>query len=81
MACGTPVVTSKKSSLPEIAGEAAILVDPYDINDIANGLTAAMENGSLREDLIRKGPEQAKKFSWEKTANETYKIYQKIAQG
>ena len=81
MACGTPVVTSKKSSLPEIAGEAAILVDPYDINDIANGLTAAMENGSLREDLIRKGPEQAKKFSWEKTANETYKIYQRIVQG
>jgi len=78
MACGTPVVTSKKSSLPEVAGKAAIMVDPNDINDIANGLTVAIEDENLREDLIQRGLEQAKKFSWEKVANETYKVYQKV---
>jgi len=78
MACGTPVVTSKKASLPEIAGKAAIFIDPYDINDIANGLIAAIEDGGLREDLIAGGLKQAKKFSWEKVADETYKVYQEI---
>lgn len=78
MACGTPVVTSKKASLPEIAGKAAVFVDPYDINDIANGLTAAINDEDLREDLIERGLKQAKKFSWRKTANETYKTYQKV---
>ncbi len=79
MASGTPVVTSKKASLPKIAGQAAILVDPYDINDIANGLTIALEDENLREKLIQKGLKQAKKFSWEKTADETYKVYQRVA--
>lgn len=80
MACGTPVVTSKKASLAEIAGKAAILVDPYDINDIANGLTVAVEDENLREELIKKGFEQAKKFNWKKVANETYKVYQKVVE-
>lgn len=78
MACGTPVVTSKKASLPEITRKAAVLVDPYDINDIANGLTVAIEDEDLREDLIEKGLKQVKNFSWEKVANETYKVYQKV---
>ena len=78
MACGTPVVTSKKASLAEIAGRAAILVDPYDISDIANGLTVAIDDEDLREDLIARGLKQAKKFSWEKVADETYKVYQKV---
>jgi len=79
MACGTPVVTSKKSSLPEIAGKAAVMVDPNDINDIANGLTVAIEDEDLREDLIQRGLKQAKKFSWEKTAKETIDVYKKVA--
>lgn len=78
MACGTPVVTSKKASLPEITGKAAVFVDPYDINDIANGLTVAIDDEDLREDLIARGLKQAKKFSWEQVANETYKVYQKV---
>lgn len=78
MACGTPVVTSKKASLPEIAGKAAVFIDPYDINDITNGLIVAIDDGDLREDLIARGLKQAKKFSWEKVANETYKVYQEI---
>lgn len=78
MVCGTPVVASKKSSLPEIVGRAAVLIDPYDIIDIANGLTVAIEDRDLREDLIQKGLKQAKKFSWKKTADGTYKVYQKM---
>ena len=78
MACGTPVVTSKEASLPEIAGQAAVLIDPYDINDITNGLSVAIEDEDLREQLIKRGLNQAKKFSWEKVANETYKVYQKV---
>lgn len=77
MACGTPIVTSNKSSLPEIAGKAAVFVDSYDINDIANGLTVAIEDEDLREDLIEKGLKQVKNFSWEKVADETYKVYKK----
>jgi len=80
MACGTPVVASRKSSLPEIAGQAAVMVDPYDLNDLANGLTVAIEDENLREDLIRRGLKQAQKFSWEKTAYETYQVYQKVVQ-
>jgi len=78
MACGTPVVTSQESSLPEVAGEAAVTVDPDDINDIAHGLKLALEDSDLREDLIQRGLKQAKKFSWERTAHETYKVYQKV---
>lgn len=81
MACGTPVVTSKKASLPEVAGKAAVMVDPYNVDDIANGLTVAIENEDLREDLIQRGLKQAKKFSWEKVANESYRIYQRVMQG
>jgi len=81
MACGTPVVTSKKASLSEVTGKAAVFINPYDINDIVNGLTVAIEDEGLREDLIDRGLKQVKKFSWEKTANETYKIYQKVVQG
>jgi len=78
MACGLPVVTSHQASLEEVAGQAAILIDPYDIKDIANGLTIALEDESLREDLIQKGLKQAQKYSWEKTAHETYQVYQKV---
>ena len=78
MACGTPVVTSKKASLSEVGGKATIYIDPYDINDIANGLTVAIEDENLREDLISRGLEQVEKFSWERTAKETIKVYEKI---
>lgn len=72
MKCGCPVVTSNLSSMPEVAGEAGILVEPLDIKKIANGVKQAMEN---RQELIKKGFEQSKKFSWEKTAEQTLKVY------
>jgi glycosyltransferase involved in cell wall biosynthesis len=75
MACGCPVVAAKTSSLPEICGQAAILVDPKNINDMIKGLEKAfLEKESLRE----KGLVQAKKFSWGKTAQKTYEVYQKV---
>jgi glycosyltransferase involved in cell wall biosynthesis len=71
-ACGTPVVTSNISSMPEVAGEAAVLVDPYDITSIADGITRAL-NGPKA--LIEKGFMQVKAFSWEKTARMTLDVY------
>jgi glycosyltransferase involved in cell wall biosynthesis len=74
MACGCPVVAGKTSSLPEICGQAAVLVDPYDVNDIARGIIKAIEN---KENLIESGFKQAAEFSWEKTANLTLEVYEK----
>ncbi len=71
-ACGTPVVTSNTSSLPEVAGEAAILVDPFKVNEIADGIKKAIRG---RIGLIKKGLDRAKEFSWEKTAKETLEVY------
>jgi len=72
MACGTPVVTSNISSFPEAAGTAAVLVDPYDVDSIVEGIKSAMRR---RETLIKKGFERVKKFSWKKTAEETLEVY------
>ncbi|MFZ5366153.1 MAG: glycosyltransferase family 4 protein [Patescibacteria group bacterium] len=74
MACGCPVVTSNVSSMPEVAGEAAILVDPLNVEDITLGIIKALKN---RKELIRKGLKRSVKFSWEKTAQETLRVYQK----
>jgi len=71
-ACGCPVVTSNFSSMPEVAGGAAVLVDPYSVSSIAEGIKKAL--GS-RKGLIEKGLRRVKDFSWEKTAKETLKVY------
>lgn len=71
-ACGTPVVTSNISSMPEVAGEAAILVDPYDAASIADGITKVL-NGP--KGLIEKGFARVAGFSWEKTARMTLEVY------
>lgn len=76
MACGTPVVTSNISSLPEVAGNAAMLVDPEDVNSIAKGIKMAL---SKSEELIKKGKIQAKLFTWESAAKQTLEVYEKIA--
>lgn len=72
---GCPVVVSNVSSLPEVVGEAGILVDPNKTEEIANGIEKAIEN---REELIEKGYQQAKKFSWEKCAKETLKVLKEV---
>lgn len=76
MAVGLPVITSNVSSMPEVGGEAAVYVDPENVDDIAKKLKLVCEDNDLRKDLIEKGFLQAKKFSWQKCANETVAVYQ-----
>lgn len=71
-ACGTPVVTSNLSSMPEVAGNAAVLVDPNDVNSIADGVKKALDGP---KGLAEKGYERVKLFSWEKTAKATLNVY------
>ena len=78
MSCGCPVVTSKKGSLSEICGNAVLYVDPYNSTDIANGIKEVFYNQKLQGELSRKGLEEAKRFSWEKTAKETANIYETL---
>jgi glycosyltransferase involved in cell wall biosynthesis len=70
MACGTPVVTSNASSLPEVAGDAALYFDPRDVDAMAGAMQRALGDENLRANLMSKGREQAKKFSWDKAASE-----------
>jgi len=78
MACGCPVVTSNISSLPEIAGDAAVLVNPNSVAEIARGIKKLLEEKNFRDEKIQAGFSQAKKFSWDKTAEETIKVYEKL---
>ncbi len=78
MACGCPVVTSNISSLPEVVGEAGIMVNPYNINSLAQAMKQVLTNDKLRNKMVRRGLEQAKKFSWEKAAKETMEVYEKV---
>jgi glycosyltransferase involved in cell wall biosynthesis len=71
-ACKTPVVTSKVGSMAEVAGSAAVLVDPKDTVSIAEGIQNALEN---KNELVKKGGERVKKYSWQKNARETLKVY------
>ena len=75
MSCGTPVVTSNTSSMPEVVGNAGILVDPNNVDDIARGIVKAIDK---RENLIHKGLKQIKKFSWERVAELTFKSYMDV---
>jgi glycosyltransferase involved in cell wall biosynthesis len=78
MACGTPVVTSKISSLPEVVGDAAILVDPYDVEDIAQGMARVLDDTALAADLVRRGKERVKHFSWERSARAIHEGYMRV---
>jgi glycosyltransferase involved in cell wall biosynthesis len=79
MACGTPVVTSNVSSLPEVVGDAALLVNPENVFEIARGIREVLTNPQLRSELIQKGFRQIRKFSWEQTAREVLEVYRQIA--
>ena len=80
MACGCPVVTSNTSSLPEVVGEAGIMVNPYDTDSLAQAMRQVLTDDKLRDEMIKRGLEQAKKFSWEKTAEQTQEVYNKLCQ-
>ena len=75
MKVGAPVITSNISSLPEIAGSAAILVNPTSVNDLASALEKIITSSAIRRQLIARGFRQSKKFSWINTATQTLKVY------
>ena len=80
MACGAPVLTSNVSSLPEVAGEAAVQVDPLDEDAIRSGLQDMIESPSLLADLREAGRTQAARFSWRSTAESTMRVFEKVLQ-
>jgi glycosyltransferase involved in cell wall biosynthesis len=79
MKCGAPVIVSNKTSLPEVVGQAAILVDPFDISDIASAIEKVISNSNLRSHLRVKGFERARLFDWRETARQTVAVYKKAA--
>ena len=81
LACGTPVVSSNVSSLPEVLGDAAILTDPYEAESIAEGIARALDDAALRAELRRKGLARAEAFSWEHSVSEVRRIYGEVAAG
>jgi glycosyltransferase involved in cell wall biosynthesis len=78
MSCGTPVLTSDESSMPEVCGDAAHYVDPEDEASIAEGIMTVLRDEEYRQELSRRGLERAKLFSWDRAARETIDIYQKV---
>ena len=78
MACGTPVITSNCSSMPEVAGDAALLVDPLDVEDMAAKMLELAGSDDLRRLCARRGLARAAQFSWEKTARETLAVYETV---
>ena len=81
MACGVPVICSNTSSLPEIVGQAAIMVDPLDVDELTAAMDRVLGNQALREEMSGKGMMQAGRFSWERTARETLRVYESVSRG
>jgi len=79
MAHGIPVVTSNCSALPEVAGDAALLVNPLDYSEIAHALTRLASDGALRQTLTERGRERAKNYSWPRAVAATYSVYRELA--
>lgn len=78
MACGCPVVTSNTSSLPEVVGRAGIMVDPYHTNSLVQAMREVLTNNKLRDEMMRRGLEQSKKFSWDRAAEQTQEVYDEV---
>lgn len=78
MACGCPVVTSNTSSMPEAGGEAAVYINPESVDDITQNLEKVLSDKKLRQEIIQKGFQQIKKFSWENCAKQTLEVYEEV---
>ncbi len=81
MACGTPLITSNTSAMPEVAGKGALLIDPHNPESIADMILQVQSNNSIRADAIRYGIERASQFSWKKTAQQVEDIYREVLNG
>jgi glycosyltransferase involved in cell wall biosynthesis len=79
MACGCPVVTSDVASLPEVCGDAAYYINPYNVESIAEGIHKVLTDRNLRQNLIERGLERSKLFSWEKSAREHIKVFEEVS--
>lgn len=78
MACGCPVITSNTSSLPEVAGDAALLVDPCDVDALSDAIARILEDDHLRRRLAAEGLERSKRFSWALSASQTLALYKEM---
>lgn len=81
MACGVPVITSNTSSLPEVVGEAALQVDPHNIDELAKAITRLLNDEKLREELRQKGYKQAQLYTWPKSAQKMLDVYANLYNG
>ena len=81
MACGAPVITSNISSLPEIVGDAALLIDPHNTGELSAAIMRILQDKSLQEDLRQKGYERVKQYTWPVSARKMLSIYQKLYDG
>jgi glycosyltransferase involved in cell wall biosynthesis len=80
LACGTPVVASNRSSLPEVVGDAGVLVDPTDTGAMADAMQRVLEDERLQSRLSAAGPEQARPFTWRRMAEETLAVYRAVSE-
>ncbi len=78
MARGRPVVASNLTAMPEVAGDAAVLVDPYDTGALAAAMARVLEDESLQAELIKKGKERVKAFTWERTGEQLVELYESL---
>jgi glycosyltransferase involved in cell wall biosynthesis len=78
MAHGLPVITSRTSAMPEVAGDAALLVDPLNVDDLAYALSRLAVDQALREDLISRGRTRALRFTWDSAVAQTWAVYEKV---
>jgi glycosyltransferase involved in cell wall biosynthesis len=78
MACGTPVMVANVSSLPEVVGDAALMVDPYDVEGMAKAMYKVLSDVRLSEEMRRKGLERAKSFSWGRTAQSILNVCKEV---
>jgi glycosyltransferase involved in cell wall biosynthesis len=78
MACGTPVVCSNAASLPEVVGDAALLVDPTDVDGLATAMERVLTDADLAADLRERGLARAAGFTWARTARETVGVYERV---
>jgi glycosyltransferase involved in cell wall biosynthesis len=79
MACGLPVIVSNVASLPEVVGDAGLLIDPHDVDELTVAIWRVLTHKELRQEMTEKGLRQAARFSWDRAASETLKIYRLVA--
>src|SRR5579872_1137810 len=79
LACGSPLVASGNSSIPEVCGDAAVYVDPWDVEDMSTSIATVVEDEALRASLREQGPRRASTFTWNRTAQTTLQLYHDVA--